>query len=194
MNCAAIPKLTLALMTRGFGLGAAATEFQSRPTRKAIPPTPQASANDTIDLQHDPPVVLEEQHQVLAMAFQQNLAIFTGTLLGSLVDAGSANIEFVRAVVVELRRSFDQLELHHRAHKLTMSHGTSIRLSGMMQPMDAHLAALNTLLVELEREVQLSVPRVKQIATLAGAMDAHLEAMTQTQHAALGSRTVGARF
>src|SRR5450759_3798249 len=57
--------------------------------------------------------MMQEPHHVLAMAYQQNLAAFAKALHEQTAGVAPLNLEFARAAVAEMRRSFDQMGLHH---------------------------------------------------------------------------------
>ena len=63
----------------------------------------------------------KEPHHVLAMAYHQNLATFAKSLHERTMQASSVNVEFARAAVTEMRRSFDQMKQHHQEHMQAMN-------------------------------------------------------------------------
>ena len=130
----------------------------------------RAMSNDQMTMDKEP-------HHVLAMAYHRNLAAFTKALEGQTVGASSVNVDFARAAVAEMRRSFDKMKEHHQAHMQTMTAAMQATMSGMMQQMDTHQSELNTQLTALEQEVQLSSPDAKKVASLSVSVRAHLEAM-----------------
>ena len=121
----------------------------------------------------------KEPHHVLAMAYHQNLATFAKSLHEQTMQAGSVNVEFARAAVTEMRRSFDQMKQHHQEHMQTMSADMQTKMSGMMQQMETHHIELNTQLTALEQEVQSATPDAKKVSTLATSIHAHLDAMSK---------------
>ena len=134
------------------------------------------------EMSHDQMKMTNEPHHVLAMAYRQNLAAFAKVLQQQTAGAASVNIEFARAAVTEMRRSFDQMKQHHQEHMGTMSAEMHTKMSGMMKQMEAHQTELNTQLMALEQEVQLSTPDAKKVATLAASVNSHIAAMSKLKH------------
>lgn len=125
--------------------------------------------------------MMQEPHHVLAMAYHQNLAAFAKALHEQTARTSSVNVEFARAAVAEMRRSFDQMKQHHHGHMQTMSAEMHTKMSGMMEQMETHQTELNTQLTSLEREVQSATPDAKKVSTLATSVHTHLDAMS-TMH------------
>ena len=121
----------------------------------------------------------EEPHHVLAMAYHQNLAVFAKALQQQTASAKPVNVVFARAAVAEMRRSFDQMKMHHQEHIQTMSSGMQSKMKGMMQPMATHQSELDTQLKSLQQEVELSAPDAKKLSTLAASVHTHLLAMNK---------------
>ena len=90
---------------------------------------------------------------MLAMAYHQNLATFAKSLHQQTMQASSVNVEFARAAVTEMRRSFDQMKQHHQEHMQAMNADMQTKMSAMMQQMETHHIELNTQLTALEQEV-----------------------------------------
>jgi len=134
--------------------------------------TPKGTPGDHMMMTHEP-------HHVLAMAYHQNLVVFAKALHEQAAHAKSADVEFARAAVAEMRRSFDQMKQHHQEHMQTMSAEMRSKMSGMMRQMETHHTDLNTQLTALEQEVQLSMPDAKKVSTLAASINAHLDAMSK---------------
>lgn len=148
----------------------------------------QSATQSKKEMSHDQMMMANEPHHVLAMAYHQNLAAFAKVLQEQTVRATSVNVEFARAAVTEMRRSFDQMKQHHQEHMQTMSAAMRTKMSGMMQQMETHQAELNSQLTALEQEVQLSTPDAKKISTLAASVHSHLDAMSKMKHDGMGSR------
>ncbi len=136
---------------------------------------------------HDQMMIANEPHHVLAMAYHQNLAAFAKALQEQTERASSVNVEFARAAVSEMRRSFDQMKQHHQEHMKTMSAAMHTKMSGMMQQMETHQTELNTQLTALEQEVQSATPDPKKVSTLAASVQTHLDAMSKMKRASKGS-------
>lgn len=132
--------------------------------------------------------MMQEPHHVLAMAYHQNLAAFAKALQEQTARASSVNVDFARAAVAEMRRSFDQMKQHHQEHMQTMSAEMRTTMSGMMQQMGTHQTELNTQLTTLEQEVQSATPDAKKVSTLADGVRTHLDAMSKMHQGSQGSK------
>ncbi len=97
-------------------------------------------------------------HQVLAMAYRDNLVTFARAVREQDSSAKAVNLDLVRPAVTEMRRSFDQMLEHHQAQMKAMGARADSSMSGSMPHMETHLAALRMHLVELESEVKLGSP------------------------------------
>lgn len=137
---------------------------------------------------HDHMMMAHEPHHALAMAYHQNLAAFAKALHDQTAGASSVNVEFARAAVTEMRRSFDQMKEHHQEHMQTMSAEMHTKMSAMMPQMETHQTELNTQLMALEQEVQAGTPDAKKVATLAASVNAHLDAMSKMHQGSKGSK------
>ena len=104
-------------------------------------------------------------HQVLAMAYRDNLATFARALHGDVTRSQKVNLAVATPAVGEIRRSFDQMQSHHQAH-MTAAGGAmkSSMTATMMADMDKHLGALSLHLTALETEVQSSTPSAAKVA------------------------------
>jgi polyhydroxyalkanoate synthesis regulator phasin len=140
------------------------------------------------EMSYDHMMMANEPHHVLAMAYRQSLATFAGALHEQTAGAGSVNVEFARAAVAEMRRSFDQMKQHHQEHMQTMSGEMHTKMSGMMQQMETHQTELGAQLTALEQEVQLSTPDTKKVSTLAASVNSHLNAMSKMHRGSKGSK------
>lgn len=121
----------------------------------------------------------DEPHHTLAMAYHQNLAIFARALHEQTSGADSVNVEFARAAVAEMRRSFGQMKEHHQAHMQGMSAEMRARMSGMMPQMETHQRELDALLTSLEQAVSSAAPDAKNVSSLAAGVLTHLDAMAR---------------
>ena len=120
-----------------------------------------------------------EPHHMLAMAYHQNLATFAKALHEQAMQASPVNVEFARAAVTEMRRSFDQMKQHHQEHMQTMNAEMKTKMSDMMKQMETHQTELNTQLTSLEQEINSATPDAKKISSLAGSIHSHLEGMSK---------------
>lgn len=137
---------------------------------------------------HDHMMMAKEPHHVLAMAYHQNLAAFAKTLHEQTAQAGSVNVEFARAAVAEMRRSFDQMKQHHQEHMQMMSVEMRTKMSGMRQQMETQQTELSTQLTALEQEVQGTTPDAKKVLALAASVSSHLNAMSKMHQGGKGSK------
>ena len=141
--------------------------------------TSQSSMQNMSAMSHDRMMMAQEPHHILAMAYHQSLDAFATALQTQSARARSVDVEFARAAVTEMRRSFDQMQQHHQAHVQTMSAKMQGSMSEMMQKMDSHRAEINTQLTALEQEVESATPDAKRVASLAGRIHTHLAAMSR---------------
>lgn len=103
-------------------------------------------------------------HQVLAMAYRDNLVTFARALRGQVNETKSVRLDFARPAVSEMRRSFDQMKEHHQAQMKVMADRSDPPTSRMMQQMDTHLSALGEHLTALESEIGASTPDYKKVS------------------------------
>ncbi len=103
-------------------------------------------------------------HQVLAMAYRDNLVTFAKALRGQVSPSKAVDTELARPAVIEMRRSFDQMRQHHQAHMATMSEHMDSSMIAMKGHMDTHMAALSEHLTALESDVNGSAPDARRIS------------------------------
>jgi hypothetical protein len=108
--------------------------------------------------------MMEGPHHVLAMAYMDNLATFARALEAQVTQAKTVNLDLARPAVAEMRRSFEQMKQHHQAQMTMMGDGAKPPMSGTMQQMETHLAALSEHLTALESEVNASTPDPKKVS------------------------------
>jgi len=108
--------------------------------------------------------MMEGPHHVLAMAYRDNLATFARALRAQVTQSKTVNLDLARPAVAEMRRSFDQMKQHHLAQMTMMGDQTEPAMSGTMQQMETHIAALNEHLTALESEVNASTPDPKKVS------------------------------
>lgn len=147
------------------------------------PSAKKPAMHDKMDMAHGPMMMAIEPHHVLAMAYHQNLAAFAKALHDQTAPAGPLNVDFARAAVSEMRRSFVQMKQHHQEHMQGMSADMRAkmdpRMSGMMDKMKTHETEINGQLTALEQEIALKAPDPKMVSTLAGRVHAHLTEMAK---------------
>ena len=162
----AISMILMALSLGAFGAIATAAEHKGHSTM-------------SMEMAHEP-------HHVLAMAYHRNLATFAKALHEQTAGASSVNLEFARAAVAEMRRSFDQMKQHHQACMQTMSVEMQAKMKDKMQQMESHQNQLNDQLTALEQEVQSPAPDPKKVSTLASSVLTHLAAMSKMHQRSRG--------
>ena len=165
MKTTVISTMLVALALGAFGATASTVQHEGHTTKK--------------EMSHDHMMMANETHHILAMAYHQNLATFAKALHEQTAGASSVDVEFARAAVTEMRRSFDQMKQHHQEHMKTMSADTHTKMSGMMQKMETHQTEVNTQLSALEQEVQSATPDAKKVSTLAASIHTHCDAMSK---------------
>lgn len=112
--------------------------------------------------------MMGEPHQVLAMAYRDNLATFAQALRGHVNRSETVNLDLARPAVAEMRRSFDQMQQHHQAQMTMMGDSPKPAMSEAMQHMETHVTALAKHLSALEAEVNASTPDPKKVSEHAG--------------------------
>ncbi len=73
-------------------------------------------------------------HHALAMAYGESLATFARALNADASQSQAVNVDLARPATIEMRRSFDQMTVHHQAQMANMS-------MAMRMPMIADSAA-----------------------------------------------------
>ena len=109
-------------------------------------------------------------HQVLAMAYRDNLATFAHALRGQDTSLTTVNLDLARPAVAEMRRSFNQMVQHHQAQIATMGPHMDPAMSGRIQEMESHRVALGKHLAALESEVNASIPDRRKVSEHATAI------------------------
>ena len=108
--------------------------------------------------------MMEGPHQVLAMAYRDNLVTFARAVRGRDSSAKAVNLDLVRPAVAEMRRSFDQMLQHHKAQMAMMGAPTDPAMAGKMPDMETHLTAIREHLAALESEVNTGTPDPTKIS------------------------------
>jgi hypothetical protein len=96
--------------------------------------------------------LMQEPHQLLAMAHHESMAAFAKTLSQHTEGTGTLNGDFARDAVAEIRRNFDQMLRHHQEHMQALSAAARAQMDAMMKQMEPHHAKLKEQLEALERE------------------------------------------
>ncbi len=122
--------------------------------------------------------MMQEPHHVLAMAYKDNLTKFTKALDAQARRGGALNTEFAQAAVAEIRRSFDQMELHLQDHMKAMGTQVGMPMSRTPERMETHLAPVRQHLGELEQEIQLATPDPKKVAEHTAEILKHLNTVS----------------
>src|SRR6185295_3068699 len=104
-------------------------------------------------LKRDVSDMTSEPHQVLAMAFMQNIETFTKILGEQAQGNRPLSADFARAAVAEIIRNFDEANTHHQEHVKAMRPGRPSRMSGM-NDMTMRNSKLKTAIDTLEKDVQ----------------------------------------
>ncbi len=121
----------------------------------------------------------QEPHHLLAMAYKDNLVNFAKALRHQAAKATTVNPEFARAAAAEMKRSFDQMQLHHQDHMKTMDEKMKAQMADMMKQMDAHHSAIQEFLAALDKEVQTSAPDAKSISKYVAEILKHCDGMSK---------------
>ncbi len=166
---------TVASISMILALGAMTTVAATAEQETATKP----KAHDTMGMSHDQMKMASEPHHVLAMAYHQNLAAFAKALHEQTMAAGPLNLDFARAAVSEMRRSFDQMKQHHQEHMKGMSADQHAKMTGMMEKMGSGQAKMNTQITDLEQELLAATPDAKKVSDLAGRLHKHLGDMAK---------------
>lgn len=160
------------LMTLGLGVFSATVATAQGLT----PPT-----STTPDAAKQQMTMEKEPNHVLATAYHQNLVLFADALNGQAVGASVVNVEFARAAVTEMRRGFDKMAKYHEDYMKTISAEVRSSTTAMMQTLETQRADLNVQLTALEKEVALSVPDAKKVATMTAGIHTQLDTMSMNQ-------------
>ena len=124
-------------------------------------------------------------HHTLAMAYGENLAAFARAVNVDAKRSNMVNVELARPATSEIRRSFDQMKMHHQAQMAAAGSMTpdssamsrSARRDSMMKKsmpnhatqmmkmddMQAHMTSIETHLGMLESEVGASSPNATKV-------------------------------
>ncbi|MDP9263451.1 MAG: hypothetical protein M3O85_03915 [Acidobacteriota bacterium] len=139
----------------------------------------------------DMSAMMQEPHHVLAMAYKDNLVNFAKALDHEASQTKPINLEFARAAVAEMKRSFDQMQQHHQAHMKTMDDTMKAKMADMMKQMDAHHSAIQEHLDALDKEVHASAPDATSISKHVAELLAHFDSMAKMHGGAKDHKMAG---
>ena len=163
-----------------FSLGAFSAMATIAQTRKV---QSQATTQGKKEMSHDQMMMMmdiaNEPHHVLAMAYKENLVTFSRALRQEATRGKTLNLEFARAAVAEMKRSFDQMQQHHQDHMKTMDEKMKAQMADMMKQMDAHHSAVQEHLAALDKEIQSGAPDAKSISNHVGEILKQCDAMAK---------------
>ena len=165
------------LMTLVLGVLSAAIVAAQSPATPATPAQPATPSK--VATPHNQMMMVSEPNYVMATAYHDGLSSFARALHGQAVGAKTVNVDFARAAVTEMRRDFDMMKKYNEAYMKTISAEVRANTATMMQELETHRADLHVQLTALEKEVALDVPDTKKVATLATAVQTHLDAMAK---------------
>lgn len=128
--------------------------------------------------------MMKEPHHLLAMAYMQNVGAFARALQEHSKDASAISAEFARAAAAEIRRSFDEFDMHMKEHMRTAAHP---KMSGdmrshmdqMMKDMNAHQSRLKEAVAALEKDARAANLDAKRIAAGSAEIVRHLDEMSK---------------
>lgn len=113
-------------------------------------------------------------HHVLAMAYGENLTTFARALNADASRSNMVSVELARPATAEIRRSFDQMKVHHQAQMSTV--GTTMRM-----PMSRDSAAARNRPARPDSQMAKPMPtpmRADSVGTMTmGGMQAQLAAI-----------------
>ncbi len=148
--------------------------------QSTTPPMKTPPHQDGMSAMHGTKNMMMGPHHALARAYGENLSTFARVVQRQASRSTSVDVDLARPAVVEMRRSFDQMQQHHTAHVSMMGDGmkstmgTNMKVMAgagtksmvaMMQQMETHLTSLTEHLTALETEVNASVPSPKSVLT-----------------------------
>jgi hypothetical protein len=129
-------------------------------------------------LKKDMSDMTNEPHQVLAMAFMQNIQTFAKTLSDQAQGDAPLSADFARAAVSEIQRNFDEANTHHQEHVKAMLPGRPSRMSGVTET-DMRGSKLKAAIDTLDKDVQSYTLNSKQIANDCADVLRHLNEMAK---------------
>lgn len=118
----AVRKVSVALPLLLAIAHAPASGAQVRPTIRDTSVKPRSA----MPASHGMAGMMAGPHHALAMAYGENLATFARALNVDASRSNVVNLELARPATAEMRRSFDQMKVHHQAQMSTV--GTTMRM------------------------------------------------------------------
>ena len=191
-------RVTLATIAVAILMVSGATAI-SQQEHSGMPPSSQPSQSTKPHHQQgmmDMSAMMQEPHHVLAMAYKDNLVNFAKALHQEASQTKPMNPEFAREAVAEMKRSFDQIQQHHRDHMKTMDMKTmdekmKAQMADMMKQMDARHTAIQEHLAALDKEAHTSAPDSKSIATHAAELLKQFDGMSKMHGGAMDHKMAG---
>ena len=180
MKTNAISAILVTLSLSALGVMAANAQTSNPGVGTPAPATATMSQNKK--------VMISEPNYVLATAYQGSMLAFADALNAQTVGGGPVDVDFARAAVDEMRRSFDQMRKYNEKYMSTISAEVRTQTMATMQSLETQRADLNTRLTSLEAEVKLDRPDAKKVAVLAASVHTGLDAMMMVNQ---GSTSTG---
>ena len=135
--------------------------------------------------------MMQEPHHVLAMAYRNNLVTFAKALRHHAAEATTVNLDFARATVAEMTRSFDQMQQHSQEHLQTMDATMKTRMADMVKRKDERHAAIQEHLAALDQEVHTGAPDAGSVSTHLDAILMQCDGMSRMHTEAMEHRMTG---
>ena len=127
----------------------------------------------------DMSAMMQEPHHQLAMAYKANLVNFAKALQREANQTKPIDPEFARAAVAEMKRNFEQMQLHHQDHMKAMDEKMKAQMADMMKEMDTRDLAIKEDLNALDKEAQASAPDAKSISKYVDEILKNCESMSK---------------
>jgi len=149
-------------------MGAAATASAQGNSKAAKENRGQGKKDDDRDDKKDDKMEMMDMvggpHQVLAMAYRDNLVTFARALRGHGGDKTPVNLDVARPAVLEMRRSYNQIVQHHSAQAALMTGHMDSSMTSKKAHMEGHLSSLGEHLTALESAVNAATPDPKSVS------------------------------
>lgn len=174
-------RLSIAAVALSLFVGGASaqTEHQHEQKTPASQKTMQHEHGKQGAAKMDMSEMMAEPHHVLTMAYVHNIATFAKALRDHATANSTLNAEFSRAAASEIKRSFDQMEKHHKEHIQMMSEDMRSKMSAMMTEVDKHRAALRDAVTALEKDVKADSLDAKRVAADSSDILKHIDEMSK---------------
>jgi len=135
--------------------------------------------------------MMQEPHHVLAMAYRNSLVTFARALHHHATEATTVNVEFARATVAEMKRSFDRMQQHSQEHMQTMDATMKAHMADMMEQKDERHAAIQEHLTALDQEVNTGAPDAGSISNHLAEILMQCDGMSRMHTAAMEHKMAG---